>query len=302
MPAPAPVLAFGALEEQIGGLRWRLRKRDFDSCIYSVDSANEDFVVPGSALPGYPHMRAVDVQPEQVGDVWIFANTEYKGFKNPAELWRIFSRSKNSPSEGFDNMTITLGTREPSHARFAKGATAPTRDDVPAEYPNMFIMDRAEEQTDITDTNDASLYSVISLNLRGLLGTKPYTRRVSCAAQTISPAGNWFVYDTINEAGETIEGFSPEEGAQPVEISLAKLVVTDSFVTTTTPPFGGIPGSITPPEAPDFTDLNFWTTGSYRYHWPFGWRRASITAEKLPGVSVWFWSVAYEFQQKILPD
>jgi hypothetical protein len=73
-------------------------------------------------------------------------------------------------------------------------------------------------------------------------------------------------------------------------------------VTLTEPPFGGIPGNLTPDDAPTFTDFDFWTTGSVRYHWPFGWRRASITAEKLPGVSVWFWSVVYEFQQKVLPD
>lgn len=301
MPLPAQTLSHGALEEQIGGLRWKLRQRDFDSCIYSVDSSNEDYVIPGSALPSYPHMRAVDVSPEQVGDVWVFNGTEYRGFKSASETWRKFSHTEASPSEGFDNITMAIGTREPNHARFKRGATAPTKDDVPAEFPNMFIMDVSKEETDICDTNGTPFYHVLNLQLRGLLGTKPYTRRVSGAAQTFSPDVNFTIYDTVNEEGETVNGFD-EDGAQQVEISISRLVITDSFVTLTEPPFGGIPGNITPEDAPTYTDLDFWTTGSYRYHWPFGWRRAQINAEKLPGVSVWFWSVVYEFQQKILPD
>jgi hypothetical protein len=295
MPAPAQCLSYGALEEQIGGLRWRLRARDFDSCIYSVDSSDEDFVVPGSSLPGYVHMKATDVQPEQVGDVWVFNGTEYKGFKSPTEMWRKFAQTKASPSEGFDNIALTIGTRTPNDAIFARGATAPTADMVSPEFPNMFIMDKSEEDTDVDG------YKILNLQLRGLIGDKPYTRRVSCAAQTITPEGNWTIYSTYNEEGEVVTGLSAH-GSVPVEVSLAKLVVTDSFVTLTEPPFGGIPGNLTPDDAPTFTDFDFWTTGSVRYHWPFGWRRASITAEKLPGVSVWFWSVVYEFQQKVLPD
>ena len=301
MALPPQTLSHGALEEQIGGLRWKLKPRDFDSCTYSVDSASEDFVVPGSALPSYPHMRAVDVSPEQVGDVWVFNGTEYRGFKSAAETWRKFSVSKASPSEGFDNMAMTIGTREPNHARFSRGATAPTKDDVPPEFPNMFIMDKTDEETDIADTNGSPFYHILNLQLRGLLGDKPFTRRVSCASQTMTPEGNWIIYSTYNEEGEVVTGLSAH-GSVPVEISLAKLVVTDSFVTLTEPPFGGIPGNLTPDDAPAFTDFTFWTSGSVRYHWPFGWRRASITAEKLPGVSVWFWSVVYEYQQKILPD
>lgn len=302
MPAPAPTLSHGALEEQIGGLRWRLRPRDFDSCFMSIDSAQEDFVKPGSPLPNYPHMRAVDVQPEQVGDVWLFNNTEYKGFKNPAESWRLFARGKNSPSEGFDNLTIQIGTREPGHARFARGATAPMRGDAPPEFPHMWIMDSAEEETEITDANGDAMYSILNLQLRGLLGTKPYTRRVNTASQTLTPAGNWTIYATINALGETVDGLAPGITDQPVEISLPKLTVTDSFVTISEPPFGGIPGNITPEDAPDFTFFLFTTYTGVRYYWPKNWRRAAINSEQLPGKSCWFWSVTYEFQQYVLPS
>lgn len=298
MPLPPQVISHGALEEQIGGLRWRRRLRDFDSCTMSIDSLNPDFIVPGSPLPGHPLMRAVEVQPEEQGDVWVFNNTEYRGFKNATETWRKFSQSKNSPSEGFDNISISIGTTEPNHPRFKRGEKAPTADGVPAEYPFMFIMDVASEETDITDTQNNSLFSILNLALRGIMGDKPYTRRVNGATQTIQPEGTWAIETSINELGEPIAGYV---GSHLVEISLAKLQVTDSFVTTTTPPFGGLPGSITPPDAPDFTDFDFWTTGTVRYHWPHGWRRATITSEKLPGKNVWFWSVTYEYQQKILP-
>ena len=300
MPSPAQILTHGAREEQIGPLRWRLRRNDFDSCFMSIDSTNPAFVVPGSPLPDLPHMRAVDVQPEQQGDDWLFSNTEYKGFRDPQETWRIFARSRNSPSEGFDNISLVVGTREPGHARFSRGQTLPQKDDLPTPYPHMWIQDVVEEDTDIQNEAGVVMYSQLNLQLRGLLGPKPYTRRSQCASQTITPDVNWTMYDSINELGETINGWSAE-GSRPAEISIAKLVLTDSFVTLTEPPFGGIPGNITPENAPDYTDLTFWTSGSYRYYWPFGWRRASLQSEQIPGRECWAWSVSYEFQQKILP-
>mgnify|MGYP000505794861 FL=1 len=302
MAAPSPVIAHGALEEQTGGLRWRLRNNDFDSVTMSIESSSESFLVPGSPMPGYPHMRCGEVQPEQQGDVWSFANTEFKGFKSPTEFWRKFSRSKNSPSEGFDSITLSVGVRgDTGIATFARGATLPTKSGAPSEFPNMFIMDITEEETDIQDTNGNALYFTLNLQLRGLLGPKPYTRRCNGAAQTFTPDVDFEVYDTVNELGETVNGWSPAESFMPAELSIAKLVLTDSFVTLTEPPFGGIPGNITPEDAPAYTDLTFWTSGSFRYHWPFGWRRANIQSEKLPGKDVWAWSVTYEFQQKVLP-
>lgn len=300
MPAPAQIITHGAREEQIGPLRWRLRARDFDSCFMSIDSQQEDYVKPGSPLPGYAHMRAVDVQPEQQGNDWIFNNTEYKGFKDPAETWRVFSQSKNSPSEGFDNISLMIGTREPAHARFARGATAPTKDDVPPEFAHMWIVDRTDDETDIVDMNGRALYSQLQLQLRGLLGPKPYTRRVSTGSQTMTPSGNWLMYDSINDAGEPVTGLL-SYGSVPVEISLPKLVVTDSFVTLTEPPFAGIPGNVTPDDAPGFTLFVFTSYTGVRYYWPHGWRRASISSEQIPGKQCWFWSVSYEFQQYILP-
>lgn len=304
MPVTPPaVLAHGAFGE-IGGLKWRLRPNDFDSLIYSCDSANENHIVPGSPCPveGLAHMRAVDVQPEQVGDAWVFSNTEFRGFKNPLETWRKFSRTKNSPSEGFDNISLTLGCRDASLAIFARGSTLPNKEGVPPEFPNMWIMDITEEDTEIQNEAGLCLYPQLGLQLRGLLGPKPYTRRYNGASQTFTPDGTWEMYDSINELGETINGWMElGEGAQLAELSLAKLVMTDSFVTLTEPPFGGIPGNVEPEDAPAYTDLTFWTTGDTRYHWPFGWRRASITSEKLPGKDCWAWSVTYEFQQMILP-
>lgn len=301
MPAPAPVLSFGALEEQLGGLRWRRKRRDFDSCFYSVDSLDENFIVPGSPLPGYPHMKAVDVAPEQVGDVWNFIGTEYKGFKDPAETWRLFGKVKNSPSEGFDNLTVTIGTKEPGHARFARGANCPTSGDTPTTMPYMWIVDRTDEETDICNEAGEALYEVLNLNLRGLLGYKPYVRRVTTSNNTLAPSDNFIMYDSMNALGEIISGNS-SYGSQPHELSLAKILVTDSFVTTSTPPFGGIPGNVTPVDAPAWTTLSFSGVTNYRYYWPHGWRRANIQAEKIPGQSCWAWSVTYENQQQVLPS
>jgi len=290
MPLPPQVISFGALEEQIGGLRWRVRPNDFDSCFYSVDSTNEAFVSPGASMPGYPIMKAVDVAANQLGDVWVF-DAEYKGFKTASETWRLFQQSENTPSEGFDSISLSIATRTPDDPIFARGELSP----LAGAHSQMYIMDVAKEPTEIAG------YTLLALQLRGQIGSKPYTRRVNAAAQTFSPSVNWAMANQTNALGETVYGW-PSEGSQPAELSIPKLVVSDSFVTITEPPFGGIPGNAIPADAPDFTEFTFWTTGGYRYHWPHGWRRASINSEQLPGKQVWFVTITYEAQQKILPE
>jgi hypothetical protein len=290
MPLPPQVISFGALEEQIGGLRWRLRPNDFDSCFYSVDSTNEAFVSPGAAMPGYPIMRAVDVAANQLGDVWVF-DAEYKGFKSAAETWRLFQSSENSPSEGFDNISMVIGTRTPDDPIFARGELSP----LAGPHPQMYIMDVAKEPTEIAG------YTMMNLQLRGQIGNKPYTRRINTATQTFSPSAPWTAADQINGNGDPIYGWTAE-GAQPAEFTIPRTTLTDSFVTITEPPFNGIPGNVLPENRPLLTEFTFWTSGGYRYHWPYGWRRASISSEQLPGRNVWFVSITYEAQQKILPE
>lgn len=290
MPLPPPVISHGLLEQQIGGLRWRLRRTDFDSVFYTIDSATEDYIVPGSPMPNYPHMKAVDVAATEMAAYWNF-ESEFKGFKSATEMWRLFQQSENSPSEGFDSLSLTIATRTPDDPIFARGALSP----LVAAQPQMYIMDRVKESCDVFS------YTMLNLQLRGQLGEKPYTRRYSVNAATFSPSAPWSAAHQINELGEPVYGW-PLAGAQPAEFSIPKLTVTDSFVTITEPPFAGIPGNVTPDNAPNYTEFTFWTTGGYRYHWPYNWRRASITAEKLPGKNVWFVSITYENQQQILPE
>ena len=287
MASPVPVISFGALEEQIGGLKFSLRGNDFDACSYSVDSLSDGFVEVGDALPGYAKMKAVDVRQEQAGDVWLY-NAEYKGFKNPLESLRVFSRSESSPSEGFDNIALSIATTmDTTHPLLARGAGVPNDD----SYPYMFIVDRTK------DVSEVAGFNVMNLQLRGLLGDKPYTRRVNGNNITMNPEGNWTIYNTYNDLGELINGTL---ATVPTEFSLAKVTVVDSFVTTSTPPWAGIPGNFTPENAPEVTELSF-SAGSVLYHWPFGWRRANVSTEQIPGQDVWFISVTYEYQQKILP-
>lgn len=290
MASPVPVISFGALEEQIGGLKFSLRGNDFDACSYSVDSLSDGFVECGDALPGYAKMKAVDVRQEQVGDVWVYSG-EYKGFKNPLESLRVFSRSENSPSEGFDNVSLTVATTmNTDHPLLARGSGIPNDD----KFPFMFIVDRNKEVSEVAGFN------VLNLQLRGILGDKPMTRRVNGNNVTIKSGENWQMLNGYNARGEPINGWPGY--TVPTEFSINKTVVTDSFVTTTTPPWDGIPGNVTPANAPETTVFNFTTYGPVTYHWPFGWRRANVTSEQIPGKQLWFVSVTYEYQQQLLPD
>jgi hypothetical protein len=291
MASPAPVLSFGALEEQIGGLKFSLRKNDFDACSYSIDSASDGFVEVGDALPGYAKMKAVDVRQEQVGDVWVY-NSEFKGFKNPLETLRVFARSENSPSEGFDNVSLTIATTmDTTHPLLARGAGIPNDD----SFPYMFIVDRTKEVSEVAGFN------ILNLQLRGMLGDKPMTRRVNGNQVTIQPSVSWEMANQTNAIGETVTGW-PGFSYPNTEFTIPKITVVDSFITTTTPPWGGIPGNFTPEDAPTLTDFVFWTSGAVRYNWPFGWRRANVTSEQIPGKDLWFVSVTYEYQHKILPE
>jgi len=291
MAAPATTISFGALEEQIGGLKFSLRKNDFDTCSYAIDSASDGFVECGNALPGYAKMKAVDVRQEQVGDVWVYS-AEYKGFKNPLESLRVFARSENSPSEGFDNVSLTIATTmDTEHPLLARGSGIPNDDN----FPHMYIVDLSK------DVSEVDGFSILNLQLRGMLGDKPMTRRVNGNQVTIQPSVNWEMADQVNEIGETILGW-PGFSYPNTEFTIPKITVVDSFITMTTPPWGGIPGNFTPADAPDLTDFVFWTSGAVRYNWPFGWRRANVTSEQIPGKDLWFVSVTYEYQHKILPE
>jgi hypothetical protein len=289
MAAPAPSISHGALEEQIGGLRWKLRRNDWDACSFSIDSTNSEFIVPGAAMPGYPNMKAVDVNPTQQGDEWLF-DVEYKGFKDPTETWRQFSRVDSSPSEGFDNVALVIGTKIPNDPFFARGSTLPDDD----EFPNMYIVDRSREVSDVAG------FSVLNLQLRGLLGEKPYTRRVTCNGRTVNTPGNWEMFDSTNNLSEDIDGWPGY--SMLTEFTLANIVVVDSFITTTLPPWAGIPGNVTPDDPPDVTVFSFTTSEPVRWHWPYGWRRVNVQSEQIPGKDLWFVSVTYDNQQLSLPD
>jgi hypothetical protein len=90
--------------------------------------------------------------------------------------------------------------------------------------------------------------------------------------------------------------------ALPSQFSLPKIVVQDSYVSTTPPNTFAIPGMLTPPNPPPIQNF-YWQDSMDRivFNWPWGWKLAGIDADNIPGSSIWATTYTYEFQWSVLP-
>jgi hypothetical protein len=72
---------------------------------------------------------------------------------------------------------------------------------------------------------------------------------------------------------------------QYTALDLSAVQVSDTFLTWDAPPTDGIPGHLTPDNAPPVKDVfasSAWTAGTeFVYNWPWGWTLKSISSEPL---------------------
>ena len=119
----------------------------------------------------------------------------------------------------------------------------------------------------------------------GILSNKPPSRSVTCNGQTFS--GDFYV--------NLESGWSNIRKSQ---IDLPKILVTDTYYTTSRPNTAAVPGTQTPPNAPNIRVLSF--SGQVIAHWPNGWS-LTVAYRQLPGVSLYEVDYIYEYKLKFTP-
>ena len=136
-----------------------------------------------------------------------------------------------------------------------------------------------------------------SQSLAATGGTGPYGWSVSAGALpdglTLSNAG--LLSGTPTSAGTF--NFTPPVVGTPVaaEFDLPQISVTDTMVSTYSPPTWLVPGYWVPEDAPA---INILTPDCerYTYHCPSGWKAISVQSEQIPGKPLWLLSITWGYQ------
>lgn len=168
-------------------------------------------------------------------------------------------------------------------------------------YENMYITDRSDR------VHRAKDYYELTLTLKGILGTKPYKRRINGAVTTsnaIFPDGAVLSNDTYINYPPAALG-TATMGADPgntIEYSAATLSLVDSWVQVGPPPTDYIGAFWTPPDAPDVVTASLPGGGDLKYFFPWGWHCTSMPCEQLPGLDLWLVSATFNYQVPYIPQ
>ena len=149
-------------------------------------------------------------------------------------------------------------------------------------------------------------YWEMDLQLKGLKQEeddgKPFKRRVNTTGQTVSDdayngstsSPQWLGFPPV-QAGTF--NFTPPVVGTPVaaEFDLPQISVTDTMVSTYSPPTWLVPGYWVPEDAPA---INILTPDCerYTYHCPSGWKAISVQSEQIPGKPLWLLSITWGYQ------
>lgn len=148
-------------------------------------------------------------------------------------------------------------------------------------------------------------FHVLTLQLKGLIGSKPWKRRISTSAQTVSTK----VTGALSLTADKYIGYPPVDTGTDasltgtdleLEYDLPGVSITDTLVTTTAPPtdlIGQFWSPTDPPSTGGFTIF----ADAYRYHVPFGWKCTNLQSEQIPGQQIWLVSVTWAYQRGSSP-
>lgn len=276
MPAPAQRIAHGSLGSPVltaERLKRTLHGMDEGELVFMCDRA--EVYQPGGAAPGYPGLRILDVEERKVaGDVE--ATLRVRGLK-----------SGNSRQVAFSWAEDPVGWDEASETRIVETGTAFTWGEVlhATDYPSMRLMGVGdEEQLD-------GRWATRRLVWRGIKKAGLVDRQITVNENVMSPEDPIVVLTPL-EGGWT----SPSTAT----VSLPRIVVTDTYKSTTAPDTTLIPGPLdsTAIAARSLPDVKtFSLSGSeLRRQWPNGWKWASLDPQELyRGAGVWLHREVMEY-------
>lgn len=175
---------------------------------------------------------------------------------------------------------------------------------VHADFPYMYLW-----SADVT--TDESGWSTIGVTWKGLEFVRPWRRRMSTGAQTLSGEtnamfinsvysgyhGDLAITDVATVAPVISGGIAQSRGIQ-MDVPIPS--ITDSFISTSAPPVDYVGRYWTPYDAPAawVPDIPADSNAQYTYHVPYGWKCVNVESEQIPGRSLWLISMSWSYQQQ----
>lgn len=272
------------------------------SAMWQTPSAN--YFKVGDAPPFAPSMRIilVDEEPEIEGAAYE-VRLDCEGILDADKDHIELDYSYQTPEEGWDELRLRVYTATPDDPRWAKGARLMNEaGQVYTNMGNMYITSRSAKAA------RAKGYWELDLTVKGVLGTKPYKRRLQGAVtssdvqyasgtETVLTAPLYGGYPPTLLEGEA----SLSSGlALNVEFEAATLSLTDSWLSATPPPTEYIGTFWTPPSPPDVTIWSLPADG-YKWFFPWGWKCTSMPCENLAGTGLWLISSTFVYQTPTIP-
>jgi hypothetical protein len=296
----APFHYYGTVEMATESERLIDRHREPQSITLSRQSADKHAFKAGTFLDEYPTMPIVERERLQDGPVFQF-RLALEGIEDPDQIFIETDLVQSQPEEGWDEVTRTVFTRQPKHQWFQKGAQiidAYTGQVVP-DMKYLWVMDRQERPA------RAATYFEVGMALRGLIGDKPFKRRINGTPQTVAPG----VFEGVTIiSAPTYSGFPPVEGPPTgisgadldIEYDIPQISITDVFVTTTPPPTDKFPGFWSPTDPPLVFVFPMYGL-TYTWHLPWGWKVTNLQSEQLAGQQLWIIALTWGYQRANTP-
>lgn len=274
MAAPAQRIKHGSLVTPVlteDRLRRSLKSLDEGTLTYMCD--RRDVFFPGGVAPGFPGLRIQSVEERSLaGDYECTLNVS--GLKTGVS--RVISREWRRNPVGWDEASETHVIA--TGASFAWGTAM-------ADYASMRLMEEGE------DEHLDGAWSTRQIVYRGIERTGLVDRQVTVNENIMSPGSEVAVLAPL-EGGWT----TPETAT----VSLPRIVVTDTYKSTTTPDTEAIPGPLSAGEilARNLPAVKTFSLSGpdLRRQWPAGWKWASLDPQELyRGAGVWIHREVMEY-------
>jgi hypothetical protein len=270
MTALTAILKYGSAAPLLLEKNIRQQRDGLDGGTLKIMSPGEFDYKPGFAPPGYPGLEIEDVSTDTDGEDFIHTLSCYGIMGARANRREKGFPKRRKTIEGWDEASDSWVIKRSSLNDFEPGSAMDGN-------PTMFCVEAVDEVL-------YKDYLRVSASYRGLLWSKPVKRVITSNGQVVSPS----VPIVVDLPG----GWEDPRKAQ---VSLPRVVCTDSYVTNSDAPTDAIPGNATPVNAPAVQVISVFGS-EVVYQWPFGWRLESVSSDELGETGYRLLTLVYEFQ------
>lgn len=272
MAAPTEVLKIGTLSAAGILMRADITVRDdgFDDGYLTYLTSARNTYVPNQATDDFPSMTIREVKSTPSPGDEFELTLRVQGLSTGTS--RMIASSFTENAEGFDQGSETWIARTNSVPKPLNSSAT--------SYSNMICVAVEKEIQQFGNPPWARFTS----RFMGIMGLKNYKRRITVDGNTVS-------HDSliVNLPG----GWTT---ARKSTVDFPRVVVEDAYLQTYRPDsaLANLPGNATPPNAPPVRVIA--SSGSeLTYHWPSGWKLASVGWDEIPGTSIGIATFRYEY-------